>query len=192
MFGKIDKGVYSIQKLTLQHSLTVQGQKSKVTDPESPVFVRYFNNRNYDPDLKLTAAEAPQMGMLGPEMLKYVPASSSPNGKPMLISSGEISGTLSVFQMELSQMNLPDGGPSPDEVPTSSNATIETTVTVDAELSEVNAQEFAEEMRSTYERNLKKLDSGIMETATVTCAFADYNCDRLGVTVLTVTATLTA
>lgn len=41
-------------------------------------------------------------------------------------------------------------------------------VQVDAELSEVNAQDFAEEMRSTYEANLKELDSTIMETASVT------------------------
>eukprot|EP00983_Pelagomonas_calceolata_P043836 1139058-Pelagomonas_calceolata.AAC.1 len=79
----------------------------QVTEPTTPVFVRYFNNRNYDSDLgKVTAAKAPHMGMLGPEMLKYVPASSSPNSKPMLISSGEVSGTLSVFEMEMSDTSL--------------------------------------------------------------------------------------
>ncbi|KAF5825336.1 hypothetical protein DUNSADRAFT_11443, partial [Dunaliella salina] len=78
----------------------------EVTEPATPVFVRYFNNRNYDSDLKLTPAKAPQMGMLGPEMLKYVPASTSPNSKPMLISSGEVSGTLSLFEMELTDTSL--------------------------------------------------------------------------------------
>eukprot|EP00983_Pelagomonas_calceolata_P062525 1147338-Pelagomonas_calceolata.AAC.1 len=100
-----------IEKNTTPQSFHVTNKATRapmqVTEPSTPVFVQYFNNRNYDPALgKVTPANAPQMGMLGPEMLKYVPASSSPNGIPMLISSGEVSGTLSVFEMDTSETDV--------------------------------------------------------------------------------------
>ncbi|MEZ5299685.1 MAG: choice-of-anchor I family protein [Verrucomicrobiales bacterium] len=52
-----------------------------ITYPYSPVFVDYFNNRDFsaDPEDELELA-----GDLGPEGLKFIPASDSPNGKPLL------------------------------------------------------------------------------------------------------------
>jgi DNA-binding beta-propeller fold protein YncE len=61
-----------------------------VTNPSSSTFVTYLNTR--------TAAT----GDRGPEGLAFIPASRSPNGKPLLIVANEISGSTAVFQINLS------------------------------------------------------------------------------------------
>lgn len=60
-----------------------------ITSPTSPSFVTYINPR--------TGAT----GDLGPEGLTFIPAKSSPNGKPLLIVGNEISGTTAVYQINL-------------------------------------------------------------------------------------------
>ncbi|HSC80982.1 MAG TPA: choice-of-anchor I family protein, partial [Chitinolyticbacter sp.] len=67
-----------------------------VTDPAAPVFVHYFNSRNF------AAADntKPEAGDLGPEGLVFVPASRSPNGKPLLIVGHEVSGSTAVYQID--------------------------------------------------------------------------------------------
>jgi hypothetical protein len=75
----------------------------QVTDPEAPVFVRYYNDRNYDAQFAggVTTDNVVEMGLLGPESLKYIPASNSPNGKSLLLSSGEVSGSMAVFEITM-------------------------------------------------------------------------------------------
>jgi hypothetical protein len=63
----------------------------EVTDPENPQFVQYINTRN--------------LGDLGPEGLVFVPKAESPNGRNLLLLSNEISGTVSVFQIDLDRAN---------------------------------------------------------------------------------------
>ncbi|WP_284699847.1 choice-of-anchor I family protein [Chitinolyticbacter albus] len=67
-----------------------------VTDPTAPVFMHYFNSRNF------AAADntKPEAGDLGPEGLVFVPASRSPNGKPLLIVGHEVSGTTAIYQID--------------------------------------------------------------------------------------------
>jgi 2',3'-cyclic-nucleotide 2'-phosphodiesterase (5'-nucleotidase family) len=64
-----------------------------LSDPSNPEFVQYVNNRDFSGD-----AEAGTAGDLGVEDLTFVPAEDSPNGNALLISSNEVSGTVSVFQ----------------------------------------------------------------------------------------------
>lgn len=59
----------------------------EVTDPENPQFIQYINTRN--------------LGDLGPEGLVFIPKSESPNGRNLLVLSNEVSGTISVFQIDL-------------------------------------------------------------------------------------------
>ena len=71
-----------------------------ITNPKAPTRVDYLNTREdwstVDPSTVLAAA-----GDLGPEGLTFVPASKSPNGKPLLIVGNEVSGTTAVMQINL-------------------------------------------------------------------------------------------
>ena len=65
-----------------------------ITNPTNAYFVNYINTRNFSqtPGTNLG-------GDLGPEGLVFVPRKESPNGKDMLIVSNEISGTVSLIQL---------------------------------------------------------------------------------------------
>lgn len=63
----------------------------EVTNPANPEFIQYINTRN--------------LGDLGPEGMVFIPKEESPNGRNLLVLSNEISGTLSVFQIELDRTN---------------------------------------------------------------------------------------
>lgn len=65
-----------------------------ITDPSSPSFVQYFNNRDFSVELSAGVG-----GDSGVEGLTFVSAADSPNGQPLLISSNEVSGTVTVFQI---------------------------------------------------------------------------------------------
>jgi 2',3'-cyclic-nucleotide 2'-phosphodiesterase (5'-nucleotidase family) len=72
-----------------------------VSDPAAPVFVTYANNRNF-----LAAPNTAAARDLGPEGLRFISAADSPNGKPLLIVANEVSGTITVMEITLSE---PDG-----------------------------------------------------------------------------------
>lgn len=65
-----------------------------ITNPNAPIFLNYTNNRNFMVDADSSAA-----GDLGPEDIKFIPASNSPNGQNLLVVSNEISGTVSAFAL---------------------------------------------------------------------------------------------
>ncbi|MBL7981012.1 MAG: choice-of-anchor I family protein [Flavobacteriales bacterium] len=65
-----------------------------VSVPSAPVFIQYLNNRNFSGD-----AAAGTALDLGPEDIKFVSASDSPDGMPFLIVGNEISGTVSLFRI---------------------------------------------------------------------------------------------
>jgi DNA-binding beta-propeller fold protein YncE len=60
-----------------------------VTEPALVRFQTYLNTRSGP------------LGDLGPEGLTFVPADHSPNGKPLLIVSNEVSGTTAVLQIDV-------------------------------------------------------------------------------------------
>ncbi len=73
-----------------------------VTNPYQVRFVDYVNNRNFNVDAQLADDSVnPAAGDLGPEGLTFVPAHASPNRKPLLIVGNEVSGTTTVFQINL-------------------------------------------------------------------------------------------
>lgn len=65
-----------------------------VTVPHAPVFQQYLNNRN------LTAATNTSASLdLGLEDVKFISASQSPTGVPLLMTANELSGTVSFFAL---------------------------------------------------------------------------------------------
>lgn len=60
-----------------------------ITDPSSPVFQSWANNRTYGP--------GPVGPDSGPEGLAFVPASVSPTSAPLLLVGNEISGTVTAY-----------------------------------------------------------------------------------------------
>ncbi|MDR7094649.1 choice-of-anchor I family protein [Hydrogenophaga laconesensis] len=72
-----------------------------ITTPTAPVRVDYLNTRN-EWVTQPSAANLATVGDLGPEGLVFIPASRSPNGRPLLVVGNEVSGTTSVLQLNLS------------------------------------------------------------------------------------------
>jgi DNA-binding beta-propeller fold protein YncE len=65
-----------------------------ISNPVKPVFVQYINTRNF-----AESPNSPTAGDLSPEGLLFIPDKNSPNGKNLLISSNEISGTIVFFEI---------------------------------------------------------------------------------------------
>ena len=71
-----------------------------ITTPTAPVRVDYLNTRD-EWMTQPSAANLATVGDLGPEGLVFIPASRSPNGRPLLVVGNEVSGTTSVLQLNL-------------------------------------------------------------------------------------------
>jgi len=84
-----------------------------ITNPFNATFVSHYNNRNFDIDFELdddladpcdsnegmNCDNVDMAGDLGPESIKFIPASESPNGNALLIIGNEVSGTVTVYQV---------------------------------------------------------------------------------------------
>ncbi len=65
-----------------------------VTNPRLPRFMSYTNNRDFSQD-----PETGTPGDLGPEGIVFIAAADSPNGEDLLVVGNEISGTVSIYQV---------------------------------------------------------------------------------------------
>lgn len=65
-----------------------------VTDPASPSFLSYVNNRTFE-----VPADSPVAGDLGPEGLAFIKADDSPTGNPLIIVGHEVSGTTTIYEI---------------------------------------------------------------------------------------------
>ncbi len=65
-----------------------------ISDPANPSYVTYFFNRNFD-----LTAEEDITGDLGPEDVIVIAPEDSPTGQTLLVSSAEVSGTISFFSV---------------------------------------------------------------------------------------------
>ena len=63
-----------------------------ITNPVSPEFVQYLNNRDFSQNVQL-----PSAGDLGPEGLTFIAAADSPTGLPLLVVTNEISGSTTTY-----------------------------------------------------------------------------------------------
>lgn len=66
-----------------------------ITDPVNASFVTYVNNR----DFSVIDVTSDEVGDLGCEDVLYISDTQSPDGKHYLVSSNEVSGTVSVFEI---------------------------------------------------------------------------------------------
>ncbi len=70
-----------------------------ITDPTAPVYQRYLSNRDFAVDNNALQLDAGAAGDLGPEGLVFIPATASPDGMPYLVTSNEISGTVTAYAL---------------------------------------------------------------------------------------------
>jgi hypothetical protein len=74
-----------------------------ITHPRHARYVTYINHRDFTVDAQLPDGSTnPMVGDLGPEGLAFVPAWQSPNRKPLLIVGNEVSGTTTIYQIDVS------------------------------------------------------------------------------------------
>ncbi|MDX2250433.1 MAG: choice-of-anchor I family protein [Bacteroidia bacterium] len=65
-----------------------------ITNPNTPVFVQYVNNRDFAGD-----AEAGTAGDLGPEGMIFIKDWQSPTQNPLLVVTNEVSGSTTVYEI---------------------------------------------------------------------------------------------
>lgn len=84
-----------------------------VSNPFQAAFVTHYNNRDFSLDFELDddlddpcdtnegmdCTEVPNAGDLGPESIKFIPASDSPNGNALLVIGNEVSGSVTIYQV---------------------------------------------------------------------------------------------
>ncbi len=92
--GKIGKHTYAFIGLERTGGIMVYD----VSNPYSPYFVEYVNNTNLEGDIDLGTA-----GDVAPEGLVFIAAKHSPNGKPLLVVANEVSGTTTVYAVQISK-----------------------------------------------------------------------------------------
>jgi hypothetical protein len=87
--GEIGKRTYAFVGLERMGGIMVYD----VTNPMSPVFVEYANNRDFSVD----PFDAPAAGDLGPEGVIFIDGKDSPTRQPMLVVANEVSGTVTLY-----------------------------------------------------------------------------------------------
>ena len=90
--GEIDSKYYAFVGLERTGGVMVYD----ITNPADAEFIQYIN---------LIDEETGDALDLAPEGLQFIPGEDSPNGKPLLAVSNEVSGTVSIYQIDVPKRN---------------------------------------------------------------------------------------
>lgn len=88
--AEIDGRTYAFIGLERQSAIVVLD----LTTPTQPRFTAYLSSRDFTGDAELGTA-----GDLGPEGLLFISAADSPTGSPLLVVGNEVSGSVSVWEI---------------------------------------------------------------------------------------------
>ncbi len=77
-----------------------------LTDPEKPRFLDYVNRRNFDEDVSIEDEDEnkwpnPAAGDLSMEGLLFISAKNSPTKTPLIVAAHEVSGTTTIFEINV-------------------------------------------------------------------------------------------
>ncbi|MEE4244884.1 MAG: choice-of-anchor I family protein [Kangiellaceae bacterium] len=78
----------------------------EISNPASPEFMQYINNRDFSFDFdEIENGNQPgyAAGDLGPEGIAFISATDSPNGQPLVVVASEVSGTTTIYQVNIAQ-----------------------------------------------------------------------------------------
>ena len=95
--GKINGKIYAFIGLERIGGIMVYD----ITSPYDVQYVTYVNNRDFSIDAEIEGETNPLVGDLGPEGLVFISASKSPNRKPLLVTGNEVSGTTTIFKINV-------------------------------------------------------------------------------------------
>ena len=91
--GEINSRIYAFIGLERVGGIVVYD----ITQPESPAFVQYMNNRDFS--ASQADLEAGMGGDLGPEGIIFISAADSPGPNPLLVVSYEVTGTVTIYEI---------------------------------------------------------------------------------------------
>ncbi|MDO5627092.1 MAG: choice-of-anchor I family protein [Mobilicoccus sp.] len=74
-----------------------------IDDPANPRFLHFANTRNWDVEYDSDNPPTEFVGDLGTEGMTFIPADESPDGKATLVTANEVSGTTTLFTVDLSR-----------------------------------------------------------------------------------------
>ncbi|MES9939220.1 MAG: choice-of-anchor I family protein [Candidatus Thiodiazotropha sp. 6PLUC2] len=75
-----------------------------ITNPHQVTFVDYLNNRDFSVDAELESGVSnPLAGDLGPEGITFIDEDDSPVEKPLLVVGNEVSGTTTLYAIEVNE-----------------------------------------------------------------------------------------
>jgi len=78
-----------------------------ISDPAHPKFLLYMNPRDPNADLSIDLDKdakpdhVAQAGDIAPEGILFIAPEQSPNGKPLLVVCNEVSGTVTIYEIEV-------------------------------------------------------------------------------------------
>jgi hypothetical protein len=98
VLGALENRIYAFIGLNQVGGIMVYD----VSQPENPRFLQYLNNRNFNRNPATGNA-----GDLGPKGMVFIPASQSPNRRPLLAVTYEVSGTTTLYQINVIRLTEP-------------------------------------------------------------------------------------
>jgi hypothetical protein len=126
-----------------------------ITDPGNAMFVDYKNSRS-------TSAYA---GDHGPEGITFISPENSPTGNPYVLVANEISGTITIFEVDTNDLSTPELGNKPMPFalfpnPAAANGIVYFNRTADVEVYDVSGK-LVLSQKEAQTINTKELPSGI-------------------------------